>query len=378
MKKVILLSFFIFCCKTLFAFETIDNTIKYGVLIDFDTGEILYEKNKNEITAPSSTTKIMTAYVIFDMLEEGKISLNDKFRVSVKAWRQEGTRMFLEPDWKITVDELLKGLIIVSGNDSAIVLAEGSAKTINNFVGIMNETAKKLGMKDTNFTNPNGLYEKNHYMSVYDLAILSQALIKNHYKYYKKYFSQSEYSFNNIKQKNKNVLLSEYDGVDGLKTGFTDYGKYSMSASVNKQNKRLIAVVNGANSEKERSNQVKSLFDYGYKQYSYIELYRSGDVIGDVNVLFGSDTFVSAYTKNDIIYSTNKNRIENIKVEFIANKYLQAPIKKDDVVGYLQITDKDRITKVDLLALNDIEVATRLQKIKSLFIYNSKKLIEKD
>lgn len=378
MKKVILLSFYIFFCKTLFAFETIDNTIKYGVLMDFDTGEILYEKNKNEITAPSSTTKIMTAYVIFDMLEEGKFSLNDKFRVSVKAWRQEGTRMFLEPDWKITVDELLKGLIIVSGNDSAIVLAEGSAKTIDNFVGIMNETAKKLGMKDTNFTNPNGLYEKNHYMSVYDLAILSQALIKNHYKYYKKYFSQREYSFNNIKQKNKNILLSEYDGVDGLKTGFTDYGKYSISASAKKHNKRLIAVVNGASSEKERSNQVQSLLNYGYKQYSYIELYRGGDVIGDVKVLFGSDTFVPAYTKNDIIYSTNKNRIENIKVEFITNKYLQAPIKKDDIVGYLQIIDKDKITKINLLALNDISVATRLQKIKSLFIYNSKKLIGRD
>lgn len=380
MKKTTLLFFlfFIFYSNIIFALESIEDDIKYAVLMDYDTSEILYEKNKDEITAPSSTTKIMTAYVIFDMLESGKFTLNDKFRVSVRAWRQEGTRMFLEPDWKISIDELLKGLIIVSGNDSAITLAEGSTGTIDNFVEIMNKTAENLGMKNTHFTNPNGLYEKNHYMSVYDLALLSQALIKNHNKYYKRYFSQTSYSFNNINQKNRNWLLLEYDGADGLKTGFTDYGKYSISASVNKHGKRLIAVINGASSERERTNYTKKLFNYGYEQYKYIDLYKNEDIVGEVNVLFGKNKTVPAYTKQDITYSTKASAIKNIKVEFVANKYLQAPIKKDDIIGELHIIDTNRTTKINLFALNDVEVATRLKKIKSLFIYNSKKLIGKD
>lgn len=373
MFKKILIFFIIFSCfNKLFA---TDIKAKYGILIDYDTDEILFSRNIKDLTAPSSTTKIMTAYIIFDMLEEGKFTLNDKFKVSVRAWRQEGTRMFLEPEWKISVDELLSGLIIVSGNDAAIVLAEGSAGTIEDFVNLMNIKAKELGMNNTNFVNPSGLYDKNHFMSVEDLAILSKALIKNHYKYYKRYFNKTSFTFNNIRQRNRNWLLTEYHGTDGLKTGFTDYGKYSISASAFRNGKRLIAVINGASSERERINDARKLFDYGFSLYNYVDLFNSGDIIGEVNVIFGKDKTVPVYTKEDINYSTKIEDVNNIKIEFISKKYIQAPIKKDDIIAKIRITDKNRITEYNLYATNDVEQTGKFKRFKALFLYNCKKII---
>ena len=371
-KKILIFFIILSCFNSVFA---VDIKAKYGILVDYDTGEILFSRNIKDLSAPSSTTKIMTAYIIFDMLEQGKFTLNDKFKVSVRAWRQEGTRMFLEPEWKISVDELLNGLIVVSGNDAAITLAEGSAGTIEDFVNLMNIKAKELGMNNTNFVNPNGLYDKSHFMSVEDLAILSRALIKNHYKYYKKYFSKTSYTFNNIRQRNRNWLLTEYKGADGLKTGFTDYGKYSISASVFRNGKRFIAVINGASSERERINDAKKLFDYGFSLYNYVDLFNSGDIVGEVNVIFGKDKTVPVYTKEDINYSTKIEDINNIKVEFVSNKYIQAPIKKDDIVAKIRITDKERITEYNLYASNDVEQTGKFKKFKSLFLYNCKKII---
>lgn len=373
MKKIILLFIFIIIFTN--NSEAIDIDANYAILMDYDTNDIIFAKNINEITAPSSTTKIMTSYIIFDLLENNKLSLDDKFRVSIKAWKQKGSRMFLEPDWKVSVDDLLQGLIIVSGNDAAVALAEGVAGSVENFVSLMNEKAKELGMKNTHFLNPNGLYEKNHFMSVYDLAVLSRALIKNHPEYYKKYFSQKKYSFNNISQTNRNLLLDEYSGVDGIKTGFTDYGKYSMVASVIKNNKRLIAVINGADSERSRSNQIKQLLDYGFSKYNYMTLYRANDLVDSVNVILGKRKKVEAYAKEDIIYTTRKENIEDIKVNFITKKHIQAPIKKGEKIAVLQIIDNERIVNHNLYATTDVDAVFGLRKIKDLFIYNCKKLI---
>lgn len=373
MFKKILIFFIIFSCfNKLFA---TDIKAKYGILIDYDTDEILFSRNIKDLTAPSSTTKIMTAYIIFDMLEEGKFTLNDKFKVSVRAWRQEGTRMFLEPEWKISVDELLSGLIIVSGNDAAIALAEGSAGTIEDFVNLMNIKAKELGMNNTNFVNPSGLYDKNHFMSVEDLAILSKALIKNHYKYYRRYFNKTSFTFNNIRQRNRNWLLTEYHGTDGLKTGFTDYGKYSISASVFRNGKRFIAVINGADSERERINDARKLFDYGFSLYNYIDLFNSGDIVGEVRVLFGKDKTVPVYTKQNIDYATRIENINNVKIEFVAKKFVQAPIKKDDIIAKIIIKDMDRKLEYNLYASNDVELIGKFHRFKSLFLYNCKKII---
>lgn len=347
----------------------------YAILMDFDTSEILYEKNKDEISAPSSMTKIMTAYVIFELIESGDININDKFKVSVRAWRQDGTRMFLEPEWRVSIDDLLKGLLVVSGNDAAIVLAEGSLGSIENFVDRMNETAKRLGMKNTHFSNPNGLYEKTHYMSVHDLAILSSALIQNYKKYYDKYFSIRSFTYNNVSQKNKNLLLSEYRGADGIKTGYTEQGKYSVSASAEKCDKRLIAVVNGSRNEKERLSEIKSLFDYGFSAYRCLNLFKNGDIVGEADVLFSKNQKAVMYVKQDINYPIKNTNIDGISVKVVYNKYIAAPIKKDDVIGKLRIIDKDIITEYDIYSKNDVKEVSKWNKFRILLFYNFRKLI---
>lgn len=355
--------------------KSINITSDYAVLTDFDTGEILYEKNKDEISAPSSMTKIMTAYVIFELIESGNININDKFKVSVRAWRQDGTRMFLEPEWRVSVDDLLKGLLAISGNDAAVTLAEGSLGSIENFVNRMNETAKRLGMKNTHFNNPNGLYEKTHYMSVYDLAILSRALIQNYIEYYNKYFSIKSFSYNSVSQKNKNSLLTEYEGADGIKTGYTEQGKYSITASAEKCDKRLIVVVNGSKNEKERIKEAKLLLNYGFSQYKCLNLFKENDVVGETEVLSSNKQKVIMYVKQDINYPINNVNIDDISVKIIYNKYITAPIRKDEVIGKLRIIDRDTITEYDLYSKNEIKDIAKFDKIKMLLIYNLKKLI---
>lgn len=348
---------------------------EYAVLIDYDTTEVLYKKNMDEISAPSSMTKIMTAYVVFDMLESKNFDINDKFKVSVRAWRQDGTRMFLEPEWKIAIDELLKGLLVASGNDAAVTLAEGSSGSIGGFVEKMNATTKKIGMTNSHFNNPTGLYEKTHYASVHDMALLSRALIKNHKKYYDKYFSIDSINFNNVNQKNRNWLLSEYKGTDGLKTGYTEQGKYSIAVSAERDGKRLIVVLNGAKNDRTRIDDAKKLFDYGFSQYKCLKLFNKNDVVGEAGVFFSKGDKAVFYTKEDIIYATKKSKINELKVQLIYNKYILAPIRRDDKIGKLRILDGDEVFEYDLYSKNDIQNTTRFQKIKTLFAYNFKKLI---
>lgn len=376
------MSFLVVCfklilCSILIAWNAsaVDIESEYAVLMDYDTAEVLYKKNMDEISAPSSMTKIMTAYVIFDMLESKNFDINDKFKVSVRAWRQDGTRMFLEPEWKIAVDELLKGLLVASGNDAAVTLAEGSSGSIGGFVEKMNATVKKIGMINSHFNNPTGLYEKTHYASVHDMALLSRALIKNHRKYYNKYFSIDSINFNNVNQKNRNWLLSEYKGTDGLKTGYTEQGKYSIAVSAKRGGKRLIVVLNGAKSDRSRIEDAKKLFDYGFSQYNCIKLFNRDDIVGEVEVFFSKGDKAILYTKEDIIYSTKKSKINDLKIQLMYNKYILAPVRKDEKIGKLRILDGNEVLEYDLYSKNDVQNTTRLQKIKILFAYNCKKLI---
>jgi D-alanyl-D-alanine carboxypeptidase (penicillin-binding protein 5/6) len=348
---------------------------EHAILMDYDSGEILYRKKADDIVAPSSTTKIMTAYVIFNMLREGLFSIDDKFKVSIRAWRQDGTRMFLEPEWKISVDDLLMGTIVVSGNDAAVALAEGSGGTIANFVEKMNETAKDLDLTNTHFENPTGLYEKTHYTSVYDLAILSRTLIKKHGQYYSRYFSKQSFTFNNVAQKNKNTLLGEYEGADGIKTGHTEQGKYSMVASVLKNGKRLIAAVARAETEKSRTEDIKTLMNYGFEQYRYLELFKKGEVVGNSQVFLSEKHRVKFYTNKDIIYVAKKSEIDGISVHLLYDRYIFRAIKKNDVIAQLVITNGDDVRKYDLYAENSIEEITKARKFLNMFLYNFRKII---
>jgi D-alanyl-D-alanine carboxypeptidase (penicillin-binding protein 5/6) len=346
---------------------------EFAILTDFDTGEVLYEKNADDIVAPSSTTKIMTVYLIFDMLNSGIFSLESKFKVSIRAWRQDGTRMFLEPEWKISVDELLKGAIVASGNDAAVALAEGSAGSISGFVEKMNDMAKNLDMKNTHFDNPNGLYEKTHYTSVRDLAILSSSLIENYESYYKMYFPQQAFTFNGVTQKSKNPLLGEYAGVDGIKTGHTDQGKYTIALSAVKNGKRLIAILARANTEKERVADARAILDYGFGQYKYIELFKKGETVGVVDTFLSKNKKIRIYTGRDISYVVNKIKADAIKVRLVYDKYIFKPVKKDDVVAQLVIEDGNMLSKYDLYAEEDSQKLGVFRTFFGLLAHNFRK-----
>jgi D-alanyl-D-alanine carboxypeptidase (penicillin-binding protein 5/6) len=347
---------------------------EHAILMDYDTGDILYEKRADDIMAPSSTTKIMTAYLIFEMLNAGTLSLDSKFKVSIRAWRQDGTRMFLEPEWKVTVHELLMGAIVASGNDAAVTLAEGSAGAISNFVDRMNEVAKNLGMTNTHFDNPTGLYEKTHYMSVRDLAILTRALIESHGEHYSRYFSQQSFSFNGVTQKNKNPLLGEYDGVDGVKTGHTDQGKYSIVVSALRNGKRLIAVLARTETDRDRTTDAKALLDYGFAQYSYLRLFRKGEVVKTVDAPLSRDHEVRIYTDKDIGHAFRKTRNDDIRVQLVHDKYIFRHVNKNDVMAQLIIEDGNLVIKYDLYAQNDSKKLGGFKTFLSLLRYNFRKL----
>lgn len=366
MLKLYLSTIFLFISiTTSFSYES---KAKYAILLDYNNFEILYKTNNiHDITTPSSMTKIMTSYIIFDLLKEGKLELNNKIKVSIKAWRQEGSRTFLEPEKYVSVDNLLKGMLIQSGNDSAVVLAEGACGSIDDFVVQMNKKVKELNLKETNFVNPNGLFHKNHYMSAHDTLLLSYNLIKNHPDYYKQYFALKSFEYNRIKQRNRNTLLMEYEGADGIKTGHTTEGGYSLASSVIRHGQRFIVVVNGLKTENARTEESRKLFDYAFSLYSYIDLYKKNEIVESLNVKHGTETFVNMYTKEDIMYSTKKDKINDLKIELIYKNNLVAPIKKDAVIGYIKIIDGDKIKIFKLYAKNSVERKDLFLFIKKIF-----------
>ena len=371
---VIIVIFLLASFRNIFA---ITITAKNAAILDYNSLEVLYQKDIKSKIVPSSLTKIMTSYVIFDLIKEGKVKLNDKFKVSIRAWRQEGSRMFLEPEWKIAVDELLNGLITQSGNDAAIVLAEGSLGSIEAFVQRMNQTAKKLGLQDSNFKNPTGLHENGHFMTTYDMAKLSYYLIKNHKKYYDIYFSKTSYKFNNINQRNRNWLLTEYENTDGIKTGYTDKGGYSIISSVENKKQRFIVVVSNAKTERSRIEDSKKLLNYAFENYSYLKLYGREEIVASAKVYFGMEPKVQLYVKEDIFYSTRKKKIKNIKVQILYNEVNIAPIKKDSVQGKILIIEGKKETYYNLYAMKNIEGIGRFKKFMVLYKLNCKKFFNK-
>ncbi len=351
MKKFFSFLLFIFLFnQSLFAFET---SVKQAILMDYETGEVLFEKNADEKAYPSSMTKIMTAYLIFDKLENGNLSLTDEIQISPEAWKQIGSRTFLNVGSKVSIDDLLKGLIIQSGNDAAYALAEGTSGDVGEFVIDMNNKAKELQLTNTSFTNPIGFSDENHYMSVRDTAILSKELIKNHPQYYIKYFPVLEFKYNNINQLNRNQLLGKYEGVDGIKTGHTEAGGYSLAASVFRDNRRLISVVNGATSEQERTEESKRLLNYGFLALTRYVLYNSNESIKQIPVLYGKENNINIISKVAIM-ATAKDK-DQIEIKIDLPETLKAPISKDQAVGTITIKTQSDERTYNLYPDKDIE-----------------------
>ncbi len=368
MNKLILIFLAIFS----FAFNAnaFVTNAKQAVLLDVETSEILFGKNSDKQMVPSSMTKLMTVYVVFERLKNDVLRLDDKFTVSEKAWRKGGSKMFLRHTDRVSVEELLNGIIVQSGNDACIVVAEGVASSEENFVALMNKTAKKLGMNNSHFMNATGWPDAKHYMSAHDIAILSARLIKDFPEYYNSYFGKKEYTYSKIKQKNRNLLLWRNSNVDGLKTGHTDDGGYGIAASAKQNDRRIIAVVNGLKNELSRADEAQKLLNYGFRYFTKRKLFEAGKDISSADVWLGTSENVSLTTLKDVNIIVPKMRESEIKIEVSYDGPVPAPIKNGQQIGTLRIIIPDMAEKsLPLYANQTIEKAGIFPRLKKSIEY---------
>ena len=356
----------IFICLFLFllpANANIEIKARTAILQDFLSGEILYEKKPDLRIFPASMTKIMTTVVAFDLIKSGDLSLDDKFFVSENAWRlsQAGySSMFIMVGDQISVENLLKGIIVSSGNDACIALAEGIAGTEDEFAIMMTSKAKEIGMTNTNFSNSSGINDPNNLSTVRDILILSNYLIKNYPKFYE-YFKETEFTWDRtggepITQGNRNPLLYKNLGVDGIKTGFLSYEKYSLAASIFKNNRRLISVASGFETRNIRSKESSKILIWGITNFDTIKISKKNKVFEKLEVWLGKKDKIDVYTKEDIYKTVPKARKKYLKAIIKYDGPILAPIKKDDVVAKLNLFYKDElINEYNLYASENIK-----------------------
>ncbi len=325
------------------------------LLIDYLSGTVLAAKEPDKRIEPASITKLMTAYILYQELEKGNISVEDRVVVSQKAWKMDGSRMFLEAGKKVPLERMISGLIIQSGNDAAIALAEHISGSEENFVRKMNEEAARLGMTNTNFVNVTGWPNPRHYMSARDIASLTRTVISEypeHYKLYKK----KEYSYNGIKQYNRNKLLWHDETVDGAKTGHTQSAGYCLLASAKRGTMRLISVVLGADSDKTRTNYSQQLLEYGFRFYETHKLYDANSVLTEARVWKGTQSKVPTGILEDFYVTIPKGHYSQLKGLMEINKSIDAPIKRGDVIGMAIIKDLERtVLQKPLVAMDSVD-----------------------
>ena len=355
-----------------------NTSAEYAYLLDYESGEVLYDKSGNIPMAPSSMTKMMTSYIAFKKLQDGILKLSDKFIISRNASKKGGSKMFLKSGQRVSVDELLKGVIVLSGNDASIALAESLHGSEEEFANEMNIFAHKLGLKDTVFKNSTGWPDEGHLMSARDLAILATRLVKDFPEYYH-YHSIRQYSFNKVRQNNRNTLIGLY-GVDGIKTGKTDIAGHGIVISAKKNGRRLIAVINGLKSEKEREYEAKKILDFGFLNFKNLTLFNGQKEVVEADVIYGNLNQISLNVQGEIVITVplEYDRMKNLLFLTKFKEPLEAPIKKGDVVGKLKIMDnKERILikEVDLIASTDVEKSGVIKRVFQGIKYFFKKLI---
>lgn len=349
--------------STLQAQTNIPTTAEYVLVTEFETGRILMEKQKQAPMKPASMAKIMTSYVVFSRIKDGSLALNDQIVVSEKAWKMGGSRSFLKPGTRYSVKELLYGVIVQSGNDAAVVLAEGLAGTEENFATEMNLTAQKLGMKNTNFTNATGWPDADLTTTAEDLNILATALIRDFppetYPELYPIFKVKTYTLNDIKQGNRNPLLygksATENGVDGLKTGYTEESGYGLTASAEKNGMRVVMVLNGMKSKKERSSESARLMDFILREFKNYKFFASGTKVDEADVWLGRASKVGLVAEGDV--SRVLSRAERMKTEIVVSRMnpVSAPIQKGQKIGELVLRmDGKIVDKVALAADRDV------------------------
>jgi len=348
----------------------------YVFLIDQDSKEVILERNADVMIAPSSMTKLMTAYVVFDQLKQGDIALNSRCLVGKEAWRKSGSTMFLNYGDVVTVGQLLAGLLVVSGNDAAIALAEVFSGDYESFANLMNQTAKKIGLKNSNFKNPHGLNEEGHYTTLRDLAILS-IRIADDFPEYMHYFSTPKFTYRKITQANRNPLLVKgYKGITGMKTGYTSKGGYGMVASVNRDGRRLIAIINGAKTSKQREGIVTDILDYGFDNYKKIILFNKNHTISKTKVWFGNKDQLEVISDQDIFITLPKNKsINDLKIEIkYKEELIYAPVNKEKEIAILTVKFAGKIIRESsLFAKENIDKASSFVKIWEMAKYKGYK-----
>ena len=325
-----------------------------STLIDYHSGKVLVAVNADERVEPASLTKMMTAYIVYDEIAKGRITLDTETVVSEKAWRMEGSRMFLEVGKKVKVGPLIKGLVIQSGNDASIVLAELVAGDEASFADYMNQYAQKLGMSNTHFMNATGLPHPEHYTTAQDMGVLARALIKQLPERYKTY-SQKEFTYNKIRQENRNRLLWRDDSVDGIKTGHTQSAGYSLVASAKKNDMRLISVVMGAKSDKVRTRENAKLLRYGFSFYETHKLYQAGAALDTPRIWKGEIKTVPVGLQEDLYITVERGQYSQLKPAILMKSPLLAPVMAGDAVGSLEVMMADeRLFTSPVIALENI------------------------
>ena len=342
LSKKLLFALFLQCIMcSVFALST---KAKYAILVDSQTGAVLFEKNASTKMPPSSMSKLMTLYILFEKIKSGALKLGGTVRVSVDASKKGGSRMFLIPGSEVKIQDLIRGIAVQSGNDACITVAEAISGTEEEFARLMNVKAVELGLKNSHFANATGWPHPNHYMTVEDLSILAKRLLVEFPEHYH-YFGEKEFSFNNINQGNRNSLLYNSSGVDGFKTGHTDVAGYGLTASAAQGSRRLIAIVNGLKSDRERAEETQKLLNYGFLNFTNLNFAKSKESIAVADVWLGSTDKVSLIANQDLIFTVPMHEQALVKATISYDSYINAPYNTQNKVGVVKVSLGSQGTK---------------------------------
>ncbi|MEQ8357233.1 MAG: D-alanyl-D-alanine carboxypeptidase family protein [Kiloniellaceae bacterium] len=333
----------------------IETLAEEAFLVDFDTGAVLLDKNADTRMPPSSMSKLMTAYMVFERLDDGRLSLDDKLTVSEKAWRKGGSKMFVKVGNQVRVEDLLRGVIVQSGNDACIVLAEGLAGSEEAFAEQMTVRGREIGLTGSNFTNATGWPDEDHYVTARDLAILAKRIILDYPQYYH-YYAEKEFTWNDIRQGNRNPLLYMDIGADGLKTGHTEEAGFGLTASAVQNGRRLILVVNGLPSIKARADESERLMSWGFREFNNYALFKAGDTVDDAPVWLGAEDSVPLVVADDMTVTLPRNERNGMKVSVVYESPIPAPIPAGQEIAKLRVSWPGGVpVEVPLTAGSDVE-----------------------
>ena len=327
------------------------------LLVDFNSDRILVEHNADLRVEPASITKLMTAYVVFSELDQGNITLEETATISEKAWRTGGSRMFIEPNMEVTVEDLIRGMVIQSGNDASVALAERVAGSEEAFASLMNHYAELLGMANTNFTNSTGLPDPEHYTTARDIAILSAATIRDFPDYYP-WYSEKEFTFNNIRQHNRNTLLWRDPAIDGLKTGHTEAAGYCLASSAKRDGMRLVSAVMGSSSESSRASETQTLLNYGFRFFETVQLYEAGQELAPARVWKGMVEEVMVGLTDPVFVTIPRGRYDDLEAQVQIEPQLSAPLEAGTVVGTINVQlGEELVASRQLVTMSTVEEA---------------------